>query len=197
MRIDSKESRNLALSLSIQMNAHGIDLDTDKFCTMLLEDNSVENILHFCSAVLYPEIAMKYDINKKELQSKRLVDDEGHENSTDKSPSEQFSDVLAQVPAMSEDELRQEIDNARMFIENKLRMVTVSEKYCGGSVEVARGKRMSIASVSEKSIRLCRLLYIKEEACNQCIEAMNTMNEKILLQNVENEANFWGKSPEH
>ena len=91
MRINSKESKNLALRFSIQMQAHGINLDTDKFNAMLLEDNSVENILRFCSVVLYPEIAMKHEIKEKELQSTRVVDDdEDPQNPTDESPSDIF-----------------------------------------------------------------------------------------------------------
>ena len=190
MRIDPEEGERLKLSLSIQMGAHGVDLDTDLFHEMLLEDNSVENIVRFCSMVLYPEIALKNEKEKK-LRNDDLSEDDGDffapesNRLTRKTPSAKFRNFLAHVSTLSDDQL----DEMELTVEEKLGMISISDKYSQGSVEVARGRKGTILPVAP-SKRITRIHRVTGESRKQCSEVERKMSMRISVLQSKSNATF-------
>ena len=191
MRIDPEEGKVLTLSLNIQMQAHGIHFDTDMFREMLLEDNSVENIVRFCSMVLYPEIALKNEKEKK-LRNDDLSEDDGDffasesNRLTRKTPSAKFRDFLAHVSTLSDDQL----DEMELTVEEKLGMISISDKYSQGSVEVARGRKGSILTTVPKSNRVSRIHRVTGESRKQCSEVERKMSMRISVLQSKSNATF-------
>lgn len=146
MTIDAKESHVLALRLKVALQPHGVELDTDKFQRMINEDNRVPSILRFCGKVLYPEILS----NKNDMESEESEyydsDDEGdplyaHLSEHGSKPVS-FSAYCKSLSQLSEEQLHSL--SSKMTHEEKMRMFTVNRQYSKGSVEVARGTRMSV-----------------------------------------------------
>ena len=170
MTIDKKERDVLGLRLQIQLSTYGISLDVDVFNQLIEEDNSIGGIIKFCSEVLYPEIAMKRDddqlfasihfyddLSSQDSEYDFFASNEGatqKKTSVMKTPSVRFRDFISRVSMMTDDEVKQEVENAKLSIEEKLNMFTVDDRYSMGSVECARGKKMSVMpSGVRKSIR--------------------------------------------
>ncbi|KAL3776443.1 hypothetical protein ACHAWO_005917 [Cyclotella atomus] len=150
MTVDPQEGELLALRLSIQLKPHGITLDVLQFEQLLKEDNDVGSLLKFCSEVLYPEIALE----KSKKQTAPLMGEEESDISEEDdffapSPSKEnalpdFAFFCKKLSMLSEDDLIDECDNVKMTVEDKLSIFSIDSKYSGGSVEVARGRKMSI-----------------------------------------------------
>jgi len=140
MKIEGKEVHLLALRLQIQLEPYGIKLDMTRFEDMLNENNDISNVLRFCGQLLF---------------------EDNDNDSVD-------SDVTAGLEAFC----RNLDDDAEqpMTFEEKAEMVTVSDKFSKGSVEVARGGRMTVvASKSPKEMR--RKTLMKEVKKRQTILA--------------------------
>jgi len=133
MKIDDAEIPLLALRLQIQLEPFRMKLDTQKFESMIREDNDIVNVLRFCGDLLFED------------ERKAKGQDDG--DSVDSGVTfdfETFCMSLNEEPA----------DSWKMTYEEKASMVTVDEKICKGSVDVARGKRVTLMpSKSEKDMR--------------------------------------------
>ena len=146
MKIDRKETPLLALRLQIQLEPYGMHLDTRKFEDMISEDNDISNVLKFCASLLFANI------------------ESNQENSDDNSSvdSEVTFDFEAFCKTLEEEEA------VKMSHAEKASMATVDDKYSHGSVEVARGKRMTLMpSSSKKDLR--RKTIIKEVKKRQTV----------------------------
>ena len=181
MKIDDREWPTLALSLKIQLEPHGIHLDTNLFTQMLAEDNDIGSILKFCAEVLYPEI-QKDETSVEDESFGELSDDDDFMESMGygggQTPS--FSDFCRNLSAMNEEELDNEVSKVgrgkRMSTAEKLEMFTIQEGFSKGSVEVCRGARMSVfpgAQVRKK--RYSRLNKIAGEAEKRSSHARKTV----------------------
>lgn len=183
MTIDLKESRVLSLRLKVALQPHGIDLDTDKFQRMLEEDNHISSVLKFCGEVLYPEVITKQNEECSiESDYDDFFDDEDEYDPVLARPSLQgskpisFADYCKRLSRMSTRELNEEGD-IKMTTEDKLGMFTVHEKYSKGSVEVARGSRMSVFPRAQ--VRKKRYNRVSQIA----IEAQRSHKTTKMLQN--------------
>ncbi|KAL7503287.1 hypothetical protein ACHAXN_001089 [Cyclotella atomus] len=154
MKIDLEESRVLALRLKVQLQPHGIDLDSNKFQRMIREDNSIPNILKFCGEVLFPEVTARGDDPSidSQYEDDSYLDEDDEYNydpvfekhvATHGSKPASLSDYCKTLSRMTTRELDDKGDG-KMTTEDKLGMFTVHSKFSRGSVEVARGSRMSV-----------------------------------------------------
>jgi len=121
MKIDQRESHILSLRLKIMLEPYGITLDTRMFEDMIREDNDVSNILSFCGTLLFQDEESGSD------------DSVGSANS-----DEDAIDFESFCKTLGTDE------EPPMTYEEKCSMITFNDKYSKGSVEVARGGRMSM-----------------------------------------------------
>mmetsp|Transcript_2574 Transcript_2574/g.5465 ORF Transcript_2574/g.5465 Transcript_2574/m.5465 type:complete len:395 (+) Transcript_2574:155-1339(+) len=127
-KIDLHELPLLSIRLGLQLQPYGIKLDTSKFEAMIKEDNDISNVLKFCAEVLFDgDSEDKTDNDDNSVDSEVTFDFESFARSLD-----------ADGPP-------------RMTVAEKMSMITVSEKYSRGSVEVARGKRMTLHQSKGKS----------------------------------------------
>ena len=190
MKIDPEEGEKLMLSIDIQMNVHGVelDIDIDLFRDMLLEDNSVENIVRFCSMVLYPEIALK---NEKE---RNLSDDDDDDffaseptRRKSKSPSVKFSDFLRKASTLTDELFEEEM---KLTVEEKLGMTSITDKYSQGSVEVARGRKATMLPMAQKSNRITRIQKVTEKSRKRCSEVETRMSKRISVIQMKSKPKF-------
>ena len=188
MKIDPEEGKILILSLNIEMKSYGVELDTDLFRDMLLEDNSVENIVRFCSMVLYPEIALK---NEKE---RNLSDDDDDDffaseptRRKSKSPSVKFSDFLRKASTLTDELFEEEM---KLTVEEKLGMISISDKYSQGSVEVARGRKATMLPMAQKSNRITRIQKVTEKSRKRCSEVETRMSKRISVIQMKSKPKF-------
>ena len=160
MTIDVKGSHRLSLRLKIQLQPHGVDLNTDAFAQMLKEDNSIENIIRFSSDILYPQVALQKAQDKEE-DLEDAFDNTGRSKSAPKA----FEIAISEG---SGDEGK----DGTVKLKEKMGMFTVTdEKYSRGSTEVARGTRMCILPQRQRvlpSERITRTTNLINEACNYC-----------------------------
>jgi len=121
MKIDEREVPLLSLRLNIMLEPYGITLDTQMFEDMIREDNDISNVLNFCGKLLYQ------DEDDASADSVESIDS-----------NEDTLDFESFCKNLGSDE------EPPMTYEEKLSMITVNDKFSKGSVEVARGGRMSI-----------------------------------------------------
>eukprot|EP01082_Thalassiosira_pseudonana_P004843 g4167.t1 g4167 contig15:479678-481380(+) len=131
MKIDPKEAPLLALRLKIQLTPFGVELDTNRFEAMIKEDNDIGNVMKFCGEVLF---AMTMNDDEEE--------DDDYDDGVDSELT--FEDLCKQI-AEEEDAGFHE-----MTTEDKMSMISVQDKFSKGSVEVARGKRMTLMPTKDK-----------------------------------------------
>jgi hypothetical protein len=188
MKIDLQESRVLALRLKVQLQPHGIDLDSNKFQRMIEEDNSIPNILKFCGEVLFPEVTAKGDGASIDSQydDDSFLDEEDEYDydpvfekhlATYGSKPASFAEYCKTLSRMTTREITDEEGRDKMTTEDKLGMFTVHSKFSKGSVEVARGSRMSVlprAYVRKK--RYTRVSQLATEAHRRA-----TISQKTVL----------------
>mmetsp|Transcript_28175 Transcript_28175/g.48610 ORF Transcript_28175/g.48610 Transcript_28175/m.48610 type:complete len:404 (-) Transcript_28175:212-1423(-) len=144
MKIDSKELPLLSLRLQIQLEPYGIKLATNKFEAMILEDNDISNVMKFCGDMLF------------EGDSNDSQDDD----SVDSEVTFDFESFCRTL----------DDEHDTMTFEEKVGMVTVDEKFSKGSVEVARGKRMTLVRSTGKT-DMHRKTIVKEVKKRQTILA--------------------------
>lgn len=163
MKIDLKRSHLLALKLKMQLKPHGVDLNPDMFLEMLNHDNSMGHILKFFADVLYPQVALRREEGKFWR--------EGLEDALDNTRHSKYTSFDDAIMKLSGKE--SEKKNKTLELVEKFSMLSVNERYTGGSVEVARGKQMSILPASAvPSERIVRATKIISEACKYCLVAM-------------------------
>lgn len=171
MKIHKREWPTLALRLKIQLEPHGIDLDTDMFNQMLAEDNDIGSILKFCAEVLYPEVLMEEAPSVANDSFGDLSDDSDDFMEEDERPS--LAAFCRSLSMLSEEELKQEV---KMTTLDKMEMFTVQDKYSKGSVEVSRGARMSVFPGAQvRKTKYSRLTKIAGEAENRSSKARQTV----------------------
>mmetsp|Transcript_27107 Transcript_27107/g.57573 ORF Transcript_27107/g.57573 Transcript_27107/m.57573 type:complete len:398 (-) Transcript_27107:279-1472(-) len=141
MKIDSKEAPLLALRLQMQLEPYGMKLDTDTFVTMIREDNDIFNVLKFCGEFLF-----EGETNDKG-DNEHSVDDS--EVTFDFEPFCRSLDMDSDQPK-------------KLAFEEKAGMATVDDKLCKGSVEVARGGRMTLMHQSNTAENVRRKTIVKE-----------------------------------
>jgi len=140
MKIDTKEIPRLALRLKIQLDTFGITLDMEKFQQMLHENNDIKNVLRFCGEVLF-ECGSADDDDKDDDESDVTFDFEAF--------------------CMDLDEEGDSLYTHRMTKKDRISMITIKKRYSNGSVDVARGKRMTLVpSQGQREIR--RKTVLKE-----------------------------------
>lgn len=131
-------------------------------------DNSVDHIIHFCAEVLYPEIALKQEADDDSVSSSYASSSSGNlsfDGGGRKARKGQgFASFCKHLALMDDDEVHREVDNIKMSIEDKLSMFTIDEKFSGGSVEVARGRKMTILPGKVREKRYTRISNMIAEA---------------------------------
>lgn len=168
MTIDLKGIHRLSVRLKVQLQPHGINLNTEAFSEMLEMSNSTqnnvfENIIRFCSDVLYPQVALQREQEKEED-----LEDAIDNTRRSKSASKAFDVAISDLNKESEEDGGNE--DRTMKLGEKMKMFTVvDKKYSQGSTEVARGKQMGV--LPQKVIpseRITRTTKLINEACNYC-----------------------------
>lgn len=150
MTVDPAESDLLALRLQIQLKPHGVELDTIRFKQVIEENNDIGHLLKFCSEVLYPDIALENQNRGKEtdlylgdssIQSSYEDEDDFFEESpraTGRSTSKVAPGDLAgfckKLSMMTDEELREECDDVKLTIEDKLDMFSIDSMYSKGKM---------------------------------------------------------------
>ena len=133
-------------------------------------------------SVLYPEVALQKELEAEEKLNELDEDDDFFAANQarlsaarlSKTPSKAFASFIAQLSNMTEDEQDMAIKNTKMGIEEKLEMFTVSEKYSHGSVQVARGRKMSVLpSKDQHTARQDRVSKIVGQANKRCTQAQS------------------------
>ena len=131
-------------------------------------------------SVLYPEVALQKEQEaEEELDEFDEYDDFFAANQArisaarlSKTPSKAFANFITQLSTMTEEEQDMAIESTKMGIEEKLEMFTVSEKYTGGSVQVARGRKMTVLPGKAKNTdRQSRVHQIVSQANRRCTQA--------------------------
>jgi hypothetical protein len=145
--MDLKEGHLLALRLKIELEAHGIELDADRFQQVLEDDNDIAQILKFCGKVLYPESQKKGQTEDLESLALSYEDSSCSEDDDfavlgDTAPVRKPTS-FAGFCRMLEEDLRVECNDVKMTKEDKLSMICLSKKYTSGSVAAARGMSMT------------------------------------------------------
>jgi len=127
MKIDLKELPLLSIRLQLHLDPFGIKLDTNMFENMIKQDNDVTNVLKFCGDVLYGD------------------DEDADSDSDDDSVDSQVTfDFEAFCKEIDED------SPSKMSRKERRSMLTVDAKFSKGSVEVARGNRMTLHKTSNQ-----------------------------------------------
>lgn len=89
-----------------------------------------------------------------------------------KTPSNAFSEFVKHLSGMSEDEQDRLVANTKMGLEEKLEMFTVEEKYTRGSVQVSRGRKMSLlpgkTQHTARHSRVSKIVHDANKRCSQC-----------------------------
>ena len=150
MVIDMEEAPLLVLRLRIRLEKHGVYLDHGKFLAMLEDDNDVMTVLKFCREAL--QIVDEGD---------DLNDAVGIYQQQDL-PFDDFCQQMIDTDEMMV--IREAFGKSEMMKLALGGMISVSNDYVNGSVEVARGKRMSVMSkgVDVGDRRLGRKRILKE-----------------------------------
>jgi len=157
MKINSKELPLLSLRLQLQLEPYGIKLDTNKFKAMILEleDNDISNVMKFCGNMLF------------EGES----NDNGDDDSVDSEVTFDFESFCRSL----------DDEHQTMTYEEKVGMATVDEKFSKGSVEVARGRRMTLVRSTGKTDTR-RKTVVKEVEKRQTILAVRRSQETHLFK---------------
>lgn len=130
-------------------------------------DNSVDHIIHFCAEVLYPEVALKREGDDESFASSYASSSSGDLSSAvahNTKKGQGFVSFCRHLAMIDDDEVRREVDNIKMSMEEKLSIFTISEKFSGGSVEVARGRKMTILPGKVHEKRYTRISNMITEA---------------------------------
>lgn len=183
MMIDPSEREHLAMRLKIQLQPYGVNLDADLFQQVLDDDNDVGSILKFCANVLYPNVkknidqedsvASSYEDSSSSMTSDQQDDVFFHPKNVPSSTKKlKFAEFCKSLSKMSEEELIKECSEIKMSEEEKLGLFSVSSKYSRGSVQVARGKKLSLVSgVKDKKHRYIRVDNLVREAHTRASDA--------------------------
>jgi len=123
MKINLDELPMLALRLKIELETYGMNLDVNKFIAMIKEDNDIPSALRLFGEVLFEVQSNESDAGNNDINGLP------------------FFKLL--------DDQRER----KMMHEEMVSMVDVHEKYTRGSVDVARGKRSSLLSISYEKYR--------------------------------------------
>lgn len=126
MKIDLHELPLLTIRLQLHLDPFGIKLDTHMFENMIKQDNDVSNVLKFCGDVLYGD------------------EDEGSDSDDDSVDSQVTFDFEAFCKEIDEDSA------PKMSRKERRSMVTIDDRFSKGSVEVARGNRMTLHKQSNQ-----------------------------------------------
>lgn len=155
MKIDLNELPMLAIRLQIHLDTFGIKLDTDLFEQMIKEDNDIANVLKFCEEVLFED------------------SEDAANDGDDDSVGSDNSDLTFDFESFCND-LKDEGDNnggrgsqrmSRAARKTMVRdMVTIGDKFSQGSVDKARGRKMTIlpGKSSRKASHDKRKTIVKE-----------------------------------
>ena len=98
---------------------------------MLKQNNSVENIIHFCSEVLYPEMALKYKplsdddsvLSEFSSDSNSSEEDSGPVGSSTGFKPDEFTNFCRKLSTMGSEALEKEVSTMKMSTEEKLGMI--------------------------------------------------------------------------
>lgn len=101
------------------------------FYEMLKQNNSVENIIHFCSEVLYPEIALKYKplsdddsvLSEFSSDSNSSEEDSGPFGSSAGFKPDRFANFCRKLSSLGPEALEKEVSTVKMSTEEKLGMI--------------------------------------------------------------------------
>ena len=182
MKIDLEDAPYLVLSLNIQLEPHGIQVDTDLFVHMLQKDNSFENILRFCKDVLYPEIALKQQADKEAAAAAALSEEKDQDDfflegylgdaiNRQSTVSEKFRSFIREMSNLTESKQDLFVENMDC-LEDRLAMIIINEKYTRGSVAVARERKGSLLPgklvTSQRHILVSKVVNEAFRLCEQC-----------------------------
>jgi len=176
-KIDLKELPLLSLRLTTHLEPLGIELDTKQFEAMLKEDNDISNMLKFCGEVLFDGDSGDYN--------------NSDDNSVDSELTFDFESFCKTLNGE---------DTAKMTTEERMSMVSIGKKYSQGSVEIARGRKMTLAKtkckkeVHRKTIAkeakktLTKISYKNSSRSTRVTMAGLVILSKAKVQNVRNVA---------
>ena len=142
----------------MHLQPFGIELDADRIQRIIEQDNRILSILKFCAEILQSEIRIKEeDGSMASSFVEDFSDDEdydpGYTDTTGQGSAwHSFHQFIGGISTISEQDAWDK-PNAIMTTEDKHNMFTVNSKYSRGSVEVARGSRMSIFPRKDIGIR--------------------------------------------
>lgn len=152
---------------SITSFVHTQRLDSDKYQRMLEEDNSIPNILRFCTEILY------HDEGKLSLEATDVERSVEKDNFSDPTTLDTFAQFIENISIVS----GSEVSNEKMTTNAKLGMFTVHSMYSKGSVDVARGARMTVMPGAVRMKRYTRVRKIAEESKRRASISRETLLE--------------------
>mmetsp|Transcript_36760 Transcript_36760/g.78335 ORF Transcript_36760/g.78335 Transcript_36760/m.78335 type:complete len:147 (-) Transcript_36760:66-506(-) len=144
---------------------------------MLKEDNDISNMLKFCGEVLFDGDSGDYN--------------NSDDNSVDSELTFDFESFCKTLNGE---------DTAKMTTEERMSMVSIGKKYSQGSVEIARGRKMTLAKtkckkeVHRKTIAkeakktLTKISYKNSSRSTRVTMAGLVILSKAKVQNVRNVA---------
>jgi hypothetical protein len=143
---------------------------------MIEEDNSIPNFLRFCAEILYHEVTHKEEKSSFESSYDELSDDEDNFSSEPKT-LDTFDHFIGNISLTSESDMCNEVSKEKMSTADKLGMFTIHSMYSKGSVDVARGSRMSVMHGVMRKNRYRRMKRIAEEAKRRALISRKTLLE--------------------
>lgn len=140
MSINLRELKELTLRIKIELGERGIDLDEEQFATLVRKDNDISQVLKVIAAIMFDET-----IDDRTLSE---YIEEAHEE-------EQRQDDLVGSLLIGGATLARfrrlasaNKDDPDEVIAELGTMFTLHDRYTRGSVDVARGTRMTLSSKS-------------------------------------------------
>eukprot|EP00581_Thalassiosira_minuscula_P005578 CAMPEP_0183736718 /NCGR_PEP_ID=MMETSP0737-20130205/50077_1 /TAXON_ID=385413 /ORGANISM="Thalassiosira miniscula, Strain CCMP1093" /LENGTH=252 /DNA_ID=CAMNT_0025970801 /DNA_START=94 /DNA_END=852 /DNA_ORIENTATION=+ len=141
MMINLKELNVLTLRIKVQLDAHGVDLDEDRFKAMVRKDNDISHVLKVVGAIMFDDAIDGKNIDDyadeaqwEEARQDNLVGTLG------------LASVIARMRRLSS-KIGEPIDigDGDNVVDNT-GMFTLQERFTQGSVDIARGTRVSLSN---------------------------------------------------
>lgn len=121
MTIDEEELPILIIRLQLQLEPFGIRLDTEVFKAMMRENNDISVVMKFCGDMLFEG-----------------ENDDAEDKDDGDASDDETLDFEAFCKTLGDD------GSGELTYEEKVNMVVIDEKFAKGSVERARGQRMTM-----------------------------------------------------
>ncbi|KAL7544161.1 LOW QUALITY PROTEIN: hypothetical protein ACHAWF_010110 [Thalassiosira exigua] len=144
--INLKELNILTLRIRLNLEVYGVDLDEEKFMAMVRKDNDINHVLKVIAAILF-----------KDKIDERDLGDYAEEALQESARQDQLVGSLLTAGSML-GRIRRLAKEAEVEDDDDAEMFTLDERYTRGSVDVARGTRITLARGTGGPTRINRVM---------------------------------------